>query len=134
MDIEGLNAPEIESVDIGAVLSGVNMTDRPVLILLFLYACLTALAVVARRRKFWRAVVFVIAMVIALLSERVGKYLEAHWKAVGFSKNYFDEDNVFLLFFFVIPPMSICILLLSLLMGDVGGRICERYLIKPKTD
>jgi hypothetical protein len=125
--MEDLLQPSL-NIDVKAVLSKVNFRDTPIIVLLSLHSLLLIAALIFRSHRFWRTVVFVICIVFAVATEKIGAFLAGHWRAFGFSEDYFDENGVFLLFFFAVPPLFICILLFSHLVGGIGGRIVERYI------
>ena len=111
--------PEQFKVDISAILSEVNYFDKPIIILIIYHLIVFIFALSVRSNRVLRTIVFAYCMIFALLTEWIGKILQNNWKSLGFSKNYFDEDNVFLLIFFALPPIITCIFLLSHLVGEI---------------
>jgi hypothetical protein len=121
--------PDSMKIDVKAVLSKVNFTDKPIIALLALHLIILVIALRVRTSKFWRSIVFGFCMLFTLLTERIGSYLSAHWREFGFSDNYFDEFGVFLVFFFALPPIVTCIILFSHLVGHLGGRLIDGYAV-----
>jgi hypothetical protein len=120
--------PDSLKIDVKAVLSKVHLTDKPIIALFALHTFLLICSVLVRSHRFWRAIIFAICIAFAMVTEKVGNFLASRWQAFGFSANYFDENGVFLLFFFAFPPLFNCIFLFSHLVGGIGGRIVDRYL------
>jgi hypothetical protein len=119
--------PDSMKIDVKAILSKVNLTDKPILLLFAFHLVVLLVALRVRAHKFWRLVVFGWCMGFTLMVERLGSHLSAHWREFGFSDNYFDEFGVFLMFFFALPPIIICIILFSHLVGHLGGRLIDDY-------
>lgn len=111
--------PDQFKVDIFAILSEVNYFDWPIIALILYHFIVFTFALYVRSNRVWRTIVFAYCMVFALLTEWMGNIIQNHWKSIGFSKNYFDEDGVFLLIFFALPPIVTCIFLLSHLIGEI---------------
>lgn len=114
--------PEQFRVDIGAILSEVNYFDKPIIALIIYHLFVFIFALFIRSNRFLRTVTFAYCMIFALLTEWIGKIFHNNWKSLGFSKDYFDEDGVFLLIFFALPPIVTCIFLLSHLIGEMFDR------------
>lgn len=114
--------PDQFKVDIGEILAEVNYSDKPIIALICYHIFVFIFALFVRSHRILRTVVFIYCMVFALLTESMGKVLRNNWERFGFSSNYFDDDNVFLLVFFALPPIVTCIFLLSHLVGEIFDR------------
>ena len=124
----GQNYPDDFRIDIKGILSKVNLTDPPIIGLIVFHVLMLITTIALRKNKLWRTVIFGISMAVALSAEKVGTFVSEDWRRFGFTDNYFDEYGVFLLFFVALPPLINCILLFSVLAGDLGGRLVDRYL------
>lgn len=129
-DFSSNNIPPEMNVDINAVLSKVQYSDKPIIALIVYHIIVFLVAFLLRSHRIYRTIAFAYCMIFALLSEFIGKLIQANWQFLGFSDNYFDEDGVFLLVFFALPPIVTCILLLSHLIGDIVNRYCARKMMK----
>jgi hypothetical protein len=119
--------PESMKIDIIGILSQVHLSDKPIILLFVFHILLFIAGLAARGNRFWRVIVFLVCMSISLAVEKIGAFLAARWQEFGFSANYFDENGVFLLFFFALPPIITCILLFSHLVGSIFGRLIDGY-------
>lgn len=128
-DFSSNNIPPEMNVDINAILSKVKYSDKPIIALIVYHIIVFLVAFLLRSHRIYRTIAFVYCMIFALLSEFIGKLIQANWQLLGFSDNYFDEDGVFLLVFFALPPIVTCILLLSHLIGDIVNRYCARKMM-----
>jgi hypothetical protein len=126
----GDQIPADMQIDVKGILLKVNFTDKPIILLIIFHCLIFMIAFLARSHKVWRVIVFGFCMCICLLTARIGKLVEPHWKELGFSANYFDETGVFLLFFVALPLVITCILLFSHLVGTIGGRIADRLVVR----
>jgi hypothetical protein len=128
IESRSVDVPDSLRIDVKAVLSKVNFRDTPIIALLSLHFLLLIMGIAVRSHPLWRTVVFGICIGIAFVAEKVGGFLSGHWRACGFSADYFDENGVFLLFFFALPPLFTCIILFSHVVGGIGGKIIDRYI------
>jgi hypothetical protein len=119
--------PDGFKIDVMGVLSKVNLRDKPIIAIVLFHILIFGLGLLARSHRLWRTAVFAVCVSTALVTEKLGAFLQSHWSAFGFSANYFDENGVFLLFFFALPPLFTAIVLFSHLVGDILGRIVDRY-------
>lgn len=126
----GKNLPDEFKIDVREILSKVNLKDKPIMLLIGFHVVLFIFSMLLRKHRLGRTVMFAISTAVAMSAEKVGTFVEQHWEEFGFTNNYFDENGIFLLFFFAVPPVFNCILLFSQLAGDLGGRMCERYLAR----
>ena len=114
--------PPAFRIDIKEFLASVDYSDPPIIGLFAYHLIIFLLGFVFRYNRFWRFVIFVYCMVTALLTETIGSILKENWEKIGFSKDYFDEDGVFLLIFLALPPIITCILIVSFLVGSLVER------------
>ena len=106
----------------------INWFDPPILGAITVYSLLLILGFAVRHNRKLRTVFFVICMGVSVCMQKLGDYFAEHWKDLKFSRNYFEESNVVFIFIFCLPPLFVCIVLLSFLIGDVSSRLIIRLL------
>lgn len=93
---------ELSLVDI---LHMVNYKDIPIMLLIFFHISLFSISMRFRNIKVIKYVSFATCLFEIVASGSVGKFGKENWKRIGFSKDYFDENGLFLFIFFVFPPL-----------------------------
>jgi len=122
--------PASFSVSISEVLSKVNWIDVPILVLISFHLSVFMISFAFRKNKVLRSVCFAFCLAFVYMSEKIGDFMHSKWEFFGFSQNYFDDNGIFIAVFFVLPPLFTCIVLFSVVVGNLGGHVVNRIMIK----
>lgn len=129
-DIFGVGAPDLR-LSVNMVISTINWKDVGIICLVVYHILVFMLAMILREHKVGRLIIFVLCFAFSFASNKLEPYMAKNYQLIGFSRNYFDENHIFTLIMFVVPPMVTGIFLVSSIMGHVGGRYYEdRFQVK----
>lgn len=121
MSLDSNSEIEVQvSNSILSVLSNVNYTDLPIIGIIVYHIIEFIIAIIVGKTRFHRSLMFCYCLMFCAYGEKIKQYCKANLDKLHFSKDYFDDKNIFLFIFFQLPTLlSAFVLALGLLIDYI---------------
>lgn len=100
---------------IKSTITNVNYTDLPIIALFIYHIIEFIIALIVRKTKLHRSLMFAYCIFFYVYGDTIQYYCKSNLKYLRFSKDYFDDQHIFLFIFFQFPTiLSGIVLVISL--------------------